>query len=271
MAQIKKLILNGKTIYPVTHPKAVIDPSSGRNITAAATQSANGLMSAADKKKLDAFGAASNYVTTDTTQHITGGKYFDSLSMLGAIVFTPNYRNSTANCYLQATTDPLVDADYRFQLSAGYNSQSVNKSGEFQFITHNGSYAYSMYLTKEGNLHVQGTVTQSSDVNIKDNIQIIDDISNVNKIFAKSYTLKSDSDKKIHYGFIAQDVEQYFPELVSEMQDPNNESKAIKSLNYNELLVLKTAYLEKKNADLEARIQNLESLVAKLPQSETEV
>ena len=79
MAQIKKLKLNGKTIYPVTHPKAVIDPSSGRSITAAATQSANGLMSAADKKKLDNFpetGIPSNYVTTDTQQTITGRKDF---------------------------------------------------------------------------------------------------------------------------------------------------------------------------------------------------
>ncbi len=271
MAQIKKLKLNGKTIYPVTHPKAVIDPSSGRSITATVTQSANGLMSAADKKKLDSFGTATNYVTTNTTQHIGKGKYFDAIGMLGGITFNPAYNNQTANCYLQATTDPQLDADYRFQFSAGYNTTSVNKSGEFQFITHNGSYAYSMYLTKQGNLQVQGTVTQSSDVNIKDNIQIIDDISNVDKIFAKSYTLKADSDKKIHYGFIAQDVEQYFPELVSEIQDPNNESKAIKSLNYNELLVLKIAYLEKKNTDLEARILKLESLVAKLPQSETEV
>ena len=53
MARIKKLKQDGATIYPVTIPSAVTDPATKRRISETATQSANGLMSATDKKKLD--------------------------------------------------------------------------------------------------------------------------------------------------------------------------------------------------------------------------
>ena len=55
-----------------------------------------------------------------------------------------------------------------------------------------------------------------SDVYLKDNIKdLTDDVSiNLMKLRPTQFELKSEQIKKIHYGFIAQDIEKVYPELV---------------------------------------------------------
>ena len=63
----------------------------------------------------------------------------------------------------------------------------------------------------------------------------------LDKIIPKSYNIKGDDDK--HFGFIAQDVEKEFPNLVS------TDSEGMKSVNYLEMIPLllhKINYLERK-------------------------
>ncbi len=281
------MTLNGKTIYPVTHPKAVIDPSSGRNITAAATQSANGLMSAADKKKLDTFGAASNYVTSNTTQEISGKKTFNGIDV-------KRVSGSWADTYKKAaiTYNNLDNSDnlghfHSFLAIMCANNSASLYLGEFAgtagFYLRKDSNAPLSYFRCEsnvGNWETNKTITASahvtaSDVRLKENIQNIEAsderLQKAGEISLKSYSLKDDENGTTHYGYIAQEVEQLIPDVVLQGSPSDDEPDPIRGLNYTEILALKMAYLEKKNADLEARIQKLESLVAKLPQSETEV
>ena len=286
MAQIKKLKLNGATIYPVTHPKAVIDPSSGRNIAAAATQSANGLMSAADKKKLDAFGAASNYVTNNTAQAISGKKTFnDGIDVKSVSGTWAETYNKAAIIYGGLNTPSSGNFESFIGIKCSGNAGALylgTQGAAMGFYLRKDSgvpLSYFRCWNDDGRWETNKTITASahvtaSDVRLKENIQNIEAsderLQKAGEISLKSYTLKDDENGTIHYGYIAQEVEQLIPDVVLQGSPSDDNPDPIRGLNYTELLALKTAYLEKKNADLEARIQKLESLVAKLSQSETE-
>ena len=66
-------------------------------------------------------------------------------------------------------------------------------------------------------LYVNGSLFNPSDANLKTNIQNLsfDKENALLKLNAVEFEYKSDLYKKPHYGFIAQDVETIFPELVS--------------------------------------------------------
>ena len=71
-----------------------------------------------------------------------------------------------------------------------------------------------------------------SDIRLKGDIADLDDndLDKLNKLVPKSYKFKKDNIK--HFGFIAQDVEQHFPNLVS------TDNEGMKSINYLEIIPL---------------------------------
>jgi hypothetical protein len=80
-------------------------------------------------------------------------------------------------------------------------------------------------------LIVEGSINNPSDIILKTNIQEIKEETNTNllNLVPIEFIYKSDTDKKKHYGLIAQKVEEIYPELVS------NKS-GYKSVNYIELI-----------------------------------
>ena len=86
-----------------------------------------------------------------------------------------------------------------------------------------------------------------SDIRLKNNIKDLteNDLDKLNNLVPKSYNLKNS--QGIHFGFIAQDVEKEFPNLVSK------DSDGMKSVNYLEMvpiLLHKINNLEKKVEEL---------------------
>jgi hypothetical protein len=79
------------------------------------------------------------------------------------------------------------------------------------------------------NLLVLGSINNPSDITLKDNIEQIN-IDNFNKLNPISFTFKDDEQNKKHYGFIAQELETVYPELVT------NTELGFKSVNYIELI-----------------------------------
>jgi hypothetical protein len=79
---------------------------------------------------------------------------------------------------------------------------------------------------------IYGTLVTPSDEKLKEHIQSIPEmkIQAISNLEPKEFTYKYDPAKK-HYGFIAQDVEKIYPDLVYE----NNNYK---SVNYTELIPL---------------------------------
>jgi len=120
--------------------------------------------------------------------------------------------------------------------------------------------SYSIYISQ--NLYVDGTiygnlvgtVTAPSDIALKENIKDLGLTIDVNKIMdlnPKSYTYKKDKkEKKIHYGLIAQEMEQVYPDLVYN-------DKGSKTINYVELIPL----LLLKIKDLQKQINVLKNKI----------
>ena len=86
-----------------------------------------------------------------------------------------------------------------------------------------------------------------SDIRLKNTIEELgdNDLDKLNKLVPKSYNFKNDNIK--HFGFIAQEVEKIFPNLVSTDND------GMKSINYLEMIPLlshKINHLERKIDEL---------------------
>lgn len=110
-------------------------------------------------------------------------------------------------------------------------------------------------LDGSGNSQFPGSVNavsgfyEQSDIRLKTNIQPIDFTNNIELV---SFNWKKDRSKS--YGVIAQQVEQYYPELVS-----TDESTGYKSVNYDAVLIIKCAQLENRIKQLEKELEDLKN------------
>jgi hypothetical protein len=108
-----------------------------------------------------------------------------------------------------------------------------------------------------GDLYVDGAIINPSDRYLKNNIESIDDAT-TNKIMnllPTQFTLKNDNTHQVHYGFIAQEFENEYPELIT--IKPDAKFSNIKGINYLEiipLLVNKIQMMQKEIDELKARI-----------------
>lgn len=113
-----------------------------------------------------------------------------------------------------------------------------------------------------GNLYVDGSIINPSDKYLKDNIEEIDS-ETTNKLMnlkSSQFTLKKDATSHIHYGFIAQEFEKDYPELISLKPDPDVAN--LKSINYLEiipLLVSKVQMMQKEIDMLKQEITIMKS------------
>lgn len=110
-------------------------------------------------------------------------------------------------------------------------------------------------LTVEGDIKATGTILQSSDERLKENITHIDNaLDRLNSIDGTIYNLKGIPGNKL--GVIAQEVEKVVPEVV--VSDRNR----YLSVDYNGLVALLISAVNEQNSiinDLEQRISALEN------------
>lgn len=87
----------------------------------------------------------------------------------------------------------------------------------------------------EKDLIVNGAIINPSDKKIKENIEEFNNVTfnNVTKLTPKSYNYINDETQKLHFGFIAQELEIFFPELVTKSVANDSE---IMGINYIELI-----------------------------------
>jgi len=133
-----------------------------------------------------------------------------------------------------------------------YKSIMDSSNNLQQFIT--PSTNNSVYLPKD--LIVHGSITSISDRSLKENINDVEkELGNkILQINPKSYNLINDEQKKQHFGVIAQELEEIFPELIiNTIIDDNMEKKEIKTVNYLELIpimILKMQNMQKEIDEL---------------------
>lgn len=181
-------------------------PASGNS------QGRAGLITGADKKKLDDF--------TDTRN-------------------TAGATNSSDRLYLIGAT------------SQGANPQTYSKNGVY--IEDDGILMSLQgfeggAITSTAAIYATNGFFDTSDARVKTNVVEID----ASKADAVRLVEFDRTDKKHHgYGVIAQELEKVYPEIV------NTDDEGFKSVNYNELAMVKIKYLEDKVARLEALVGRL--------------
>lgn len=109
----------------------------------------------------------------------------------------------------------------------------------------------------QGDLFVDGSIINPSDINLKQNIlKINEELSNkLMELNPTSFTFIDDPQNNIHYGFIAQELEEQYPSLIQNKPDKNYSN--IKAINYLEiipLLVHKIQMMQKEIDNLKIKI-----------------
>jgi hypothetical protein len=132
----------------------------------------------------------------------------------------------------------------QFDTSSSFNLWSFNKPSKTITPTINVAN-----LLIQGDLTVMGKVYNPSDINVKENIELLTDtdITFVSQLKPIKYNYIYDSEKKPHYGLIAQEVLKLAPNLVGEIQDDNN---SIQTVNYIELIPILLAKINKMHDEL---------------------
>jgi hypothetical protein len=157
----------------------------------------------------------------------------------------------------QLTTSTPPQQQYWITKSNTYNSVSTNS------ITSTPS-TLSVYMPKD--LYVAGTiygtVVAPSDISVKENILDLSlgvDFNKLLELHPKQYTYKDDIEHKIHYGLIAQEVEQIYPELIYSIKSDelldDSLPNILKSVNYVEMIPL----LLLKIQDLQRQVDELKN------------
>lgn len=162
-----------------------------------------------------------NYVNVDTLESKT-------FSAVGVAEFKSDGNESSLNLY-------DTDNNKKIQLK--------NEYGNYKMYRFNGSsWNNILTITDSGNLTATGDVTAYSDARLKDNIE---DLRTCPFVRPVEYDRKID--KKHSIGFVAQDIEELYPELV------NTDEKGYKSVNYAQY----TAVLQQQNIEQQKEIDDL--------------
>lgn len=107
----------------------------------------------------------------------------------------------------------------------------------------------------ENDLYLEGGFFNTSDIRLKENIYPIQDhlADSIMDLSPCEYTYKKDERKKIHYGFIAQEVQSIFPELVKEV---DNETMVVNVLEMVPLLVSKMKKMQEEIDILKEKVSS---------------
>ena len=156
-----------------------------------------------------------------------------------------------------ASGNLTVDGNtYLTSFTAGNTGQVIYNSGGS--LTSDADLTYSSAALRIGASNGTGTVTSgnfilSSDRRLKEHIKRLSNLLWVDSIQFNQFNFKSDEQKRLRYGVIAQEVEKVNPELV------HTDNDGIKSVSYIDLLIAKVARQDEIIQQLLERIEKLES------------
>lgn len=154
---------------------------------------------------------------------------------------------SKDNCYITADGSTGIIEMYNSSNSIRFNDSNaaIEVEGAIGF---NGEVVFSNTVESSSSISAVGGFFDTSDARVKANVKEID-ASDADKVKLVEFDR---TDKEHHgYGVIAQELEKVYPEMV------NTDSEGFKSVNYNELAMVKIKYLEDKVARLEALVGRL--------------
>lgn len=127
-----------------------------------------------------------------------------------------------ATTYLQTNGNLIYPSGYGATLKLEVGNPSSN------------AWIDGLTLAPGGNVVIAGTLTESSSIRYKENIETISApiLPKLNKIRPVTYN-KKDNPKHIEYGIIAEELNELFPEFVNK-----NDKGEVESVNYSRLTVI---------------------------------
>ena len=129
----------------------------------------------------------------------------------------------------------------------------MQSQGSWRF--RNGSGTNIVVIDSSGNLSANGTVTASSDIKLKKNINTIDNaLDKVLNLRGVEFDYIESGEHNI--GVIAQEVEKVLPDLIHTNEE--TDTKSVAYGNLTAVLIEAVKELKKENDALSARIQSLE-------------
>lgn len=161
-----------------------------------------------------------------------------------AYSFPPNYGGKQANntSYIKSFS---IGANAQLWKPFNYNNKTT--------LTPSSNNADNVFIP--GDLYVNGSFVNPSDLTIKENIKIIKSNipDNLDYLQVVEFNFKDDEYKKVHYGFIAQDVKKQIPELVTNIpkKSKDDEIHDILAVNYLEIIPLLVARIQKMQNEID--------------------
>ena len=116
-------------------------------------------------------------------------------------------------------------------------------------LTPSSSKFESLYI--QGDLFVDGSIINPSDINIKNSVTPLNSkiTDKLMRLEPMSYEFKDDPTKHTHYGFIANEFENEYPELVH--SKPDAKYSKIKSINYMEIIPLLVSKIQQMQREID--------------------
>ena len=191
-----------------------------------------------DADLLEAY--STEYYSSEDSYHVAYGK--------GAVVMGKN--NLALGNYSSAHGEGNVAyKDHQFV---------VGKFGQFKeniafavgWGTYYGNRLNAFEVLNDGNANLKGTLNQSSDIRLKENVK---DLESKGSLRLVEFDWKNGNGHS--YGFIADEVEKIYPDMVSE------DSSGYKVLSYNAAMCAKLAELENTIKKQQEMIDKLEKLI----------
>jgi len=174
---------------------------------------------------------------------VVGNK--SSATFANCAVFGNNLTTGTVNQFIFGQYNAMSNTD-KFIIANGTSSTPKN------IFT----------IDKEGNVTTTGTINGSSDARLKTNINTMTgSLDNILKLRGVTFNWKESSNPtKTQYGFIAQEVEKVFPDLVG------TDSNGFKTVNYNGVIPVLTEAIKTQQEEIESLKSENEQLKSTLEQ-----
>jgi hypothetical protein len=160
-----------------------------------------------------------------------------------AYSFPPNYGSKQPNntSYIKSFS---VGSNAQLWKPFSYNNKTT--------LTPSSNNADNVFIP--GDLYVNGSFVNPSDLTIKEDIKIVSPAiyDNIDYLKVVEFHFKDDEEKKLHYGFIAQDVLKQIPELVTTIPKKDGDKiHDILAINYLEMVPLLVAKLQKMQKEID--------------------
>jgi hypothetical protein len=138
------------------------------------------------------------------------------------------------------------------------------------FYNNSASWTQRFQITQTGNASLTGTLSQGSDRKLKKNINTLtnglDIISTINPV--QYHYHYQDNSEYTHFGMIAQDVQEVFPnvisEIINEKADKNDVFRNILTLNYIEFIPILISAVKEQNVLIQQQQTQINQLIQRL-------